>query len=460
MFMSRIVRAALRGLVVCAVVPWIPVPAIAAIPQIKHVVIIIQENRSVDNLFHGLNAYLPKADIANSGLDSKGRTIALKPVPLVSGYDLDHSHNAFLTMYDQGKMDGADRIICAGYFQKCPADPAYAYVRPGDVEPYFEIARNYGFANRMFQSNQGPSFPAHQFLFGGTSQILTNSPYFAAENAIGGVGCIAPPNSYVAAIDPSGGSHTRVYPCFEHQTLADLLDSPPGRPTRPISWRYYTLAAENIWTAPDAIRHLCEPAGSPARCTAAHWANGDIETWPPQILVDISKRQLSTVSWVIPTAQDSDHPAVNKGDGPSWVASIVNAIGKSAYWSDTAIFIVWDDWGGWYDHVKPPIDPVYGFYEDGFRVPLLVVSPYTPKGYVSDKQHDFGSILRFVETAFDLGRIPPGNFADARADSLEDFFDFTKPPRPFTGIRQTVPTSRFLDRSRPMAAPDTDGDDQ
>jgi phospholipase C len=308
----------------------------------------------------------------------------------------------------------------------------------------------------MFQSNQGPSFPAHQFLFGGTSQPEAYSPLFAADNTYYGTGCIAPSTAYVDLVDPSGSTNNKMYPCFEHETLADLLDAPPRNTAHPISWRYYTVGAQSIWTAPDAIGHLCEPAGSPPSCTDPHWTNGDITFWPPQILSDIQQRALKTVSWVIPTGQDSDHPGGNDGGGPSWVASIVNAIGTSPYWKDTAILIVWDDWGGWYDHVKPPIDPIYGYYERGFRVPFLVVSPFTPKGYISQKTHDFGSILRFVETVFDLGKIPPGNFADAKADDLSDFFDFTKPPRAFTRIAQPIPSSHFRNAARQMTPPDND----
>jgi phospholipase C len=428
----------------------------ARIAQIQHVVIVVQENRSVDNLFHGLNKILPSVDIADSGLNSKGQTIPLRPGDLSLSYDPDHSHAAFLAMYGGGKMDGADKIACFPTWAPCPAYPSYRYVRPGLVAPYFEIARNYGFANRMFQSNQGPSFPAHQFLFGGTSQPEADSPLFASSNTVGGTGCLAASNAYVMMIDRAGKENTAMYPCFEHETLADLLDSPPKAPSNPISWRYYAPAAEDIWTAPDAIEHLCRPALSPPRCTDPHWTNGDVVLWPAQVLLDIHRKALSSVSWVIPTGQDSDHPAGNTGGGPSWVASIVNAIGKSSYWTNTVVLVVWDDWGGWYDHVKPPIDPKYGYYEDGFRVPLLVVSAYTHKGYVSQKKHDFGSILRFVETVFDLGLIPPGNFADSRADDLSDFFDFSSPARGFTPIHQSLPESYFLDPKRRMTPPDDD----
>ncbi len=446
----------MRGVALCGLALWLPVQALAGIPQIKHVVIIIQENRTPDNLFHGLEKYLPKADIASSGVNSKGQTITLGPIPMAVNFDLDHSHPGFIEMYDGGKMDGADLIKCYPYLGPCPKNPAFHYVRYQDVVPYFEMAENYGFANRMFQTNQGPSFPAHQYLFGGTSQPEAYSPLFVAGNTLRGTGCIAPPTATVAMIAPSGKDNISMYPCFEHQTLADLLDTPPKTPDKPLSWRYYTLAADNIWSAPDAIAHLCQSSGQPGHCTNLHWTDGDVFLWPPQVLVDIHQKALRSVSWVIPTGQDSDHANSTNGGGPSWVASIVNAIGHSAYWKDTVVLVTWDDWGGWYDHVKPPIDSAVAYYEYGFRVPLLVISPYTPKGYVSEKQHDFGSILRFVEAVFDLGRIPPGNFADSRADDLSDFFDFTKAPRAYTAIRQPYPESRFLDRKRKMTDPDDD----
>jgi phospholipase C len=441
--------------VVALLAALVPACAAAQATKLAHVVIIVQENRTPDNLFHDLPKYLPKADIDDSGINSKGETIPLTSLPLAVPFDLGHVHAAFVAMYDNGKMDGADLVRCIGH---CPDNPAFHFVQYRDIAPYVAIAVNYGFANRMFQTNQGPSFPAHQFLFAGTSQPNPESPLFAAENVLlpGAAGCIAAPDQRVPMIDPSGNEDVVLYPCFEHETLADLLDQPPRDPLHPISWRYYTESADGIWTAPNAIDHLCEPAATPPRCMAPQWTAGDVVTWPAQILVDIAQGALRSVSWVIPTGQDSDHAFDNDGSGPSWVASIVNAVGRSRYWNSTAILVTWDDWGGWYDHVTPPIEPVYGYYQLGFRVPLLVVSPYTPAGYVSNKQHDFGSILRFVETVFGLGRIPPGTFADARADDLMDFFNFSKAPRPFVPIDTTVPESHFLDRTRPMMPPDND----
>jgi phospholipase C len=136
------------------------------------------------------------------------------------------------------------------------------------------------------------------------------------------------------------------------------------------------------------------------------------------------------------------------GTGPSWVASIVNAVGNSPYWSDTAIFITWDDWGGWYDHVPPTI---YDSYEYGFRVPMIVVSSYARQHYISHVDHDFGSILKFIEEKFDLGSL---GFADSRADNLSDCFDFTK-PHSFRTIPAPYDANYFLhDKTPPIPLDD------
>jgi phospholipase C len=405
--------------------------------KVRHVVVIFQENRTPDSLFHGL----PNADIASSGLNSLGQRIPLTPIPLANDYDLSHSHGSFVKMYDGGKMDGADkiRVQCAATAIDCPPpDPQFRYVNPADVAPYFEMAKRYAFADRMFQTNQGPSFPAHQFIISGTSAPTATSDLFAAENPYstppGGTGCTALPGSFVLLIDPLGKESSSQYPCFEHPTLADLLDA------RGISWRYYTPSPGSIWTGPNAIRHLR---------LGPDWTTHVI-LHNAQVLTDITDGQLPAVSWVIPTGRQSDHALVNDGSGPSWVASIVNAIGNSPYWSNTAIIITWDDWGGWYDHVVPPI---FDSYEYGFRVPLIVISPYARRGYVSHVTHDFGSILKFTEQVFNL---PSLGYADARADNLADCFDFNQKAQTFLGIAAPLDAAYFLSDTRAATDPDDD----
>lgn len=120
------------------------------------------------------------------------------------------------------------------------------------------------------------------------------------------------------------------------------------------------------------------------------------------------------------------------------MASVVNAIGKSSYWDSTAIIILWDDWGGFYDHVSPPQLDYEGL---GFRVPMIIVSPYAKKGYVAHTQYEFGSILKFVETTFGL---PSLGTTDVRAHNITDAFNFSQKPRPFVTIK---PLDRTHDRA-------------
>jgi|HubBroStandDraft_2_1064218.scaffolds.fasta_scaffold00538_10 phospholipase C len=430
--------------------------------KIQHVVVIFQENRTPDNLFQDPVLIGRGADIVSSGTNSSGQAVQLVPVPLATPYDRSHAHKAFLQMYDNGKMDGTDLILvtCNPGVQNCPPpNQGFAYVNPTDVTPYFNLAETYTFGDRMFQTNQGPSFPAHQFIISGTSAPTPPgtpmSNWFAAELPIGPVnadsdtGCTAPPNETVNLIDPSGVEHP-AYPCYEHPSLTDQLDS------QQISWKYYTPSAGSIWTAPNAIQHMCVPNVPPPNgtvCTGSDWTkNVVLEAGGNQILTDISNSQLAAVSWVIPNSSVSDHSGVNNGGGPSWVASIVNAIGSSQYWSNTAIIITWDDWGGWYDHVPPP--SIINSYEYGFRVPLLVVSPYAKSQHVSHQVNDFGSILKFIENTFGLQAVSAG-YADALAtNDLSDCFDFTQTPLTF----QTVPmdaTKLVIDKNVPLD-PDDD----
>ena len=411
---------------------------------VQNVVVIFQENRSPDNLFGSNPNFLPGVDIATSGVNSQGQTIPLTAVPLANNYDLSHAHSAFVAMYANGNMTGADKIAvtCQKGASGCPpVNPQFKYVdnSSGILNPYFQLAEQYTFGDRMFQTNQGPSFPAHQFIISGTSAPSPGSDLFASENpagvtnANGNTGCTAPAGEFVKLIDPSGSEAQKAYPCYDHQTLADLLDDAG------VSWRYYAPSAGSIWTGPNAIQHLR---------FGSDWAN-DVVLKPAQVLTDIANGQLANVSWVIPTGQESDHALDNQGLGPSWVASIVNAIGQSRYWDNTVIIITWDDWGGWYDHVPPTI---INSYEYGFRVPLIVVSPFARQGYVSHVTHDFGSILHFIEEVY---RLPSLGYADALADDLSDCFDFHR-HNAFHKIPAPHDAKYFLnDKSKPED-PDND----
>jgi phospholipase C len=200
-----------------------------------------------------------------------------------------------------------------------------------------------------------------------------------------------------------------------------------------------------LWNAFDAINAV--------RHDKSEWPNKKIfsctqscVSWPEtNVLCDIAGSTtppcpspsppgnvvLPAVSWVIPDGQDSDHgygTQIGPDNGPDWVASVVNAVGQSQYWNSTAIVIVWDDAGGFYDHVPPPQLDRTGL---GFRVPMIVISPYAKQGYVAHTQYEFGSILKFIETAF---KLPQLGTTDRRASNLTDAFNFKQAPRAFVPI--------------------------
>jgi phospholipase C len=392
---------------------------------IKHVVIIVQENRSVDNLFQ----FLHGANTQSYGLNSAGQRVKLQPFPLHVKWDISHLHQYWLLDYNNGQMNGFDQEACDN--GQCPVDASYSYVPEKDVAPYYSLAEAYTFADEMFETDQGPSFPAHQYLVSGTSTVSDGSANKAAGNAgtpskKGTGGCDSPAGSLVAVITPQGDQpkSLETYPCFRRQALMDEMDAAG------VSWKYYQESpGAGLWHAVDAIYSIWSHPGE---------MGTNVITPSSQVLTDVAQGSLASVVWVTPSAAASDHPASNNGSGPSWVASIVNALGQSQYWDNTAIFITWDDWGGFYDHVAPTI---YNSFELGFRVPLIVVSPYAKAGYVSHTPHEFGSILKFTEETFGL---PSLGTTDQRADDFSDCFDFSQGPRQFKKIRAQYTAEYFL----------------
>ncbi len=383
--------------------------------KIKHVVIVIQENRSFDNLF----ATFPGADGTTVGLLHTGKHFKLIKGTL-RGKELNHMRSGYLTEYDNGKMDGFDLIGFGSSGNDGPAGRyPLRYVNPADIAPYWTMAKDYSLADHMFQTQGSGSFTAHQELIaGGTAFAPTKS---LIDFPSGGPwGCDAPSKTVTTYITTSGEFffNKGPFPCLSYKTMADVLD-PKG-----LSWKYYVPpllvpgSSGFLWNAFDAIKKVRY---------GADWAN--VISPETDVFDDVKHNRLPAVSWVIPCGQNSDH-AAGTDTGPSWVAAIVNTIGHSPAWSSTAIIVLWDDWGGYYDHVPPAfIDDQGGL---GFRVPMIVISPYSKSvGYISHTQYEFGSILRFVEDNWGLQRL---GSTDVRATSIGDMFDFTKPARAFTAI--------------------------
>jgi phospholipase C len=459
----------------------------AQIKNFTHVVLLVQENRTPDNLFQGLclppygnsNACgtgFNQYDIANFGVDNRGNQVKLHEVPLGSKNDPGHSHKNFNNMChldsttNQCRMDG---LLSEG----CPTKCSFQYVHPADVHQYLELAQRYGWANSMFQTNQGPSAPAHQFLFGGTSarsEADDAQARFVAENT-SDRGCLSPLNTVWELIDPGHLDEFDLVNnplgtvCASRDTMATLLD----KHVPSVSWKYYSPSI-GIWNAPAWIREICQPDSQYRNCEGTEWKRS-LDLNPADVLTDITNCALADVSWVIPTGENSDHPSHSDpaAGGPEWVSSIVNALGKSweasghhcDYWGNnsndtTAIIITWDDWGGFYDHRKPPFLSVpsegQGDYQYGFRVPMLVVSAYTNPTIDSANQYDFGSILRFIEQNYGLGEGALG-LADARSHTdLTSFFNLQQKPLPFVPVASPLGADFFINDKRPMEPPDDD----
>jgi phospholipase C len=462
-----------------------PAFAHAQISNFSHIVVIIQENRGPDNLFYYLcsTPYGSSKSCSTSPTDtqydiltsnwldktaSKGVTQPIS-VELDNTYDVSHSHDGFTTTCDVNtstgicRMDGAAETSCTG----CTgvAQPHYRYVdnSTGILNPYLTLATSYGWANYMFETQQGPTFPAHQFLFGGTSApsaaddaiatFADSNMYPAANNPI--AGCIAPSDIHVDLIE-AGQKTGQTYPCFDHTTIADLMENVN------VSWHYYNPGLDSIVTAPNAIDHICEPSEpSGGTCTGTEFTDNVI-TPPKKVLTDISGCNLAGMVWVTPSGENSDHASSNDGGGPAWVASIVNSIGNNPkcksgenYWDDTAIIITWDDWGGWYDHEPPTIlAGNEGDFQYGFRVPFMVVSAYTPVGYIDNTRMDWGTVLRFIEQnwGIEMGTL---GFADARSTTdMTEFFNLEQAPRSFVTIPADRDASFFINDDRPMTEPD------
>jgi phospholipase C len=422
---------------------------------IQHIVLLVQENRSFDNLF----ATFPGADGTMTG-QLKNKTIRLHMAKLNSKCSYGHLYPGFRRDYNGGKMNGFwDEGGDTGNAEGCPVKAGkgpYQYVNPGDVAPYWQIAKQYVLADHMFQTQGSGSFTAHQDLIrGGTTfdQYQTESFVDVPDHAPWG--CDAPQytvTTYLLAgtSHPKYKYHQGPFPCTNifassganYRTLRDLLDA------QSVSWKYYVPPltqhnSGNLWNAFDVI--------APVRY-GSEWTT-NVASPETKIFSDIKNQRLAAMSWVIPDLKNSDHPRSGSDTGPSWVAHVVNAIGESRYWQSTAIIIVWDDWGGFYDHVPPAFFDEWGGL--GFRVPMLVVSPYAREtsssepGYISHSQYEFGSIVKFVEETWNLGLL---GTTDGRATSIDDCFDFSQQPRGFTPISAPYGPA-FFDRQQPSFQP-------
>ena len=379
------------------------------ITVIQHIIFIIKENRSFDNYF----GQYPGANGATSGTASTGQVIPLRHTP-DQVLDIDHEWVAALAAVDGGKMDGFDLIP---FGDENGQYMAYSQLTQADIPNYYSYAQHFVLADQMFSSVHGDSFENHLYIIAAQDGGVITQKVGAPSSSKWG--CDAAPDFLLQAFGGTDGVISEIFPCFDFQTLADNLDSAG------INWKYYAPSEGQpgyVYSTYDEINHI--------RNTSL-WAEHVVPD--TQFATDAADGNLPAVSWLV-TGPDNEHPPGSSCQGENWTVQQLNTLMQGPDWSTSAVFLTWDDFGGFYDHVAPPPIDVYGL---GPRVPLLIISPYAQAGYISHTQYEYASVLKFIEDDFGL---PPLTDRDANANDTTDSFNFSQTPlAPLILNSQTCP---------------------
>jgi phospholipase C len=385
--------------------------------RIEHVVFIVKENRTFDHLF----GTFPGADGATEGATCDGTVVPLGPAQDDSP-GAAHGFLAGLVSINGGAMNCFDQIDGGKKLE------GYIQYRADQIPNYWRYAEEFTLGDRFFSSTYGPTFIEHMFVVAAqTDRYVDNQ-----RPPLGQAGTDGIPGGYCedetetifsfprfteeeeakvfrledeGRVDEVGATFIERWPCHDVRTLPDLLEHAG------VDWRYYTTDSP-YYQALKAIPHVR---------FGPMWAKVPEEA---TFIPDVRAERLPAVSWVIPPTPESDHPDLGKlCPGENWTVRTINAIMRSPAWDSTAIFLTWDDFGGYYDHVPPPHVDIYGM---GPRVPLLVISPYAQRGSVFSETSEFSSVLRFIEK---LHGLPALTSRDRTANDLLGAFDFSQPPR-------------------------------
>lgn len=374
---------------------------------IDHVVVIVNENHTFDNYFGSF----PGAEGTDKAQTSQG-TVKVKRPPLILLRDLCHSHKCALADWHGGAMDG----WLEGDTANAKDQLAFAQYIEADIPNFWQYARKFTLCDHFFSSMLGPSFPGHSFVLSAQAGWATGNP-----SQVVPWGCDDLSGTTVKTLDHGTCKEKSVFPCFTFPTIPDLL--PKG-----VTWKFYgttlpPLVGE-VWSMFDAVKQIRK---------TSRWNNVVDQS---KFDSDVENGRLPNVAYLVPQDLHSEHPPLNICIGENWVVGHINALMKSRYWKRLAIIITWDDFGGWYDHVRPPRQ--YGCdskhpYGLGFRVPAIIISPYARPGFVMKGVAHQASIPKFIETIFHLPSLHSKDSAAQDGPNTNDLtaaFDFNQKPNP------------------------------
>jgi hypothetical protein len=285
-------------------------------------------------------------------------------------------------------------------------DIADSQYHQSDIPDYWAYAQHYTLDDHFFSTVMGPSFPNHLVTIAADSNNVDDNPTGQSHHAWG---CDGGKYSTVSAINPATGQRYLTKPCFNIKTIADVLDR------YQVSWKYYAPGQYQSgygWDSFDAIKSI--------RYSKLWKTVADYPT--KRFVHDARTGHLPAVSWLVTDAPESEHPPYSVCVGESWTVQQINAVMQGADWSSTLIVLVWDDFGGFYDHVPPP---AVNYISLGPRVPAIMISPYSRAHSVDHHSLQFDSILKFIEQDF---RIPAVNSNDRHAPSLISSLDLKQKP--------------------------------
>jgi phospholipase C len=358
---------------------------------IHHIVFIVKENRSYDNLY-GL---FPGGDGTRIGHTADGRVVPLRRLQDVQT-DLQHNHHAAVTDIAGGAMNGFSTVPDKDGKKTMLA---YTTALPGQLPAYWGWAKRYELLDHTFSSADAAG--------------SVDGPNYGVENW----GCDGPVNLLVPVI--RRGELVHVRPCFKIDSIGAQLTR------RGIPWSEYGPPENGHgygWVAYDAVKPIRESPSYARHVYPLGWLPSDLE-----------QNYLAAVTWIVPPYNRSDHPGgASLCEGENWTVDLINRIMRLPDWRDTAIVLTWDEWGGFYDHVPPPQPDRFGL---GVRVPMLIISPWAKRG-VGHTTYDFTSVLKFIDENFGM---PVLSERERRANSIRNAFQFSHPLPRWTAPMRTCP---------------------